>query len=106
MTGPTPRFATARTDRDDISDTSARPHAAQESGDRLRRAARKPPSTTLSHQGLLLTANDFELWWAGRESNPQSFRGGFTDRWARHVPFADPGRQRRGGERPSLGQAR
>ena len=29
-------------------------------------------------------------WWAGRESNPQSFRGGFTDRWARHVPFADP----------------
>ncbi len=34
-------------------------------------------------------------WWAGRESNPQSFRGGFTDRWARHVPFADPVRQTR-----------
>src|SRR4051794_7312628 len=29
-------------------------------------------------------------WWAGRESNPQSFRGGFTDRWARHMPVADP----------------
>ena len=28
--------------------------------------------------------------WAGQESNLHSFRGGFTDRWARHVPFADP----------------
>src|SRR5207302_6536872 len=26
-------------------------------------------------------------WWAGRESNPHSFRYGFTDRWARHVPL-------------------
>jgi hypothetical protein len=31
-----------------------------------------------------------DLWWAGQESNLHSFRGGFTDRWARHVPFADP----------------
>ena len=29
-------------------------------------------------------------WWAGQESNLQSFRGGFTDRWVHHVPFADP----------------
>ena len=44
---------------------------------------------------LTATFADFEFhfgWWAGRESNPQSFRGGFTDRWARHVPFADPAR--------------
>jgi MFS transporter, Spinster family, sphingosine-1-phosphate transporter len=34
------------------------------------------------------------LWWAGQESNLHSFRGGFTDRWARHVPFADPRRRR------------
>jgi hypothetical protein len=41
-------------------------------------------------------------WWAGRESNPHSFRGGFTDRWARHVPFADP-RGRSGRKRTRYG---
>ena len=47
---------------------------------------------TAANAGLFQApANDFQFWWAGRESNPQSFRGGFTDRWARHVPFADPG---------------
>src|SRR5919197_6504534 len=43
-------------------------------------------------------------WWAGRESNPQSFRGGFTDRWARHVPIADPrGAPSPQGEAPRYG---
>src|SRR5438094_47018 len=45
---------------------------------------------------FLLLLEMFQCWWAGRESNPQSFRGGFTDRWARHVPFADPARREPG----------
>src|SRR5262249_30592502 len=35
------------------------------------------------------TAPELEIggWWAGRESTPHSFRGGFTDRWVRVVPL-------------------
>ena len=42
--------------------------------------------------GAMRTAPAVCWKWAGRESNPHSFRGGFTDRWARHMPIADPQR--------------
>src|SRR5256886_3099690 len=63
-------------------------------------AVRCTQSSCASWLAWTMTRTRNRSWWAGRESNPHSFRGGFTDRWARHVPFADPMRHtlRQGGE--------